>query len=132
MKCGHCKGSHGTVAEVRNCSQFSLNPPKPKITPVTEPGMYRIPVGVYQVTLSKNNRLYARKLVTVMQGGEVHKLEFEYEKGAIFKLAAEDRMTVEQVGELGKITGHCWVCQRKLTVQKSIAAGIGPVCARKV
>jgi mono/diheme cytochrome c family protein len=33
--------------------------------------------------------------------------------------------------EFAKVTGKCGVCHTKLTDPKSIAAGIGPVCAKK-
>ena len=33
--------------------------------------------------------------------------------------------------EYAKVTGKCGVCNTKLTDPKSIAAGIGPVCAKK-
>lgn len=131
IRCAHCKGKHGSVAEVRACSMITTQTGI-KTEPITEPGMYALGSDVFLVELSRNNHLYARKLVATMQGAKVHKLTFEYEKGAIFKLTAAMRMTPEAVAALGKTTGHCWVCARKLTVQKSIDAGIGPVCAKKV
>ena len=128
IKCAHCKDRHGSVADVRACAT------KPVITfvPATEPGVYRTGGDVFLVVRSEKGNLYAKKLVTTMHGDKVHKLTFEYDKGSIFKIQATDRMTLEDVAKLGQTTGHCWVCARKLTVQKSIAAGIGPVCAKKV
>ena len=101
---------------------------------VFEPGMYRTDGVVYLVQCSKKNtdRLYAKRLVPTYHGTELHKLHLEYDKGAIWNIKAADRMTVEEVESLGKLTGHCWVCGRELKVQKSINAGIGPVCAKKV
>ena len=57
---------------------------------------------------------------------------FEYAPGAIKTLAAEDRLTVEQAKEYGALYGTCIVCGRTLTDEKSIEAGIGPVCITKV
>ncbi len=135
IKCAHCKGRHGSVDEVRNCA-YRLPPAgqaaQVKFEPVKEPGMYRVDGDVYLVVRSERGNLYAKKLVTVMQGVQVHKLTFEYDKGSVFKIQSTDRMSVADVAALGKTTGHCWVCARKLTVQKSIAAGIGPVCAKRV
>lgn len=135
IKCGHCKGNHGSVDEVRNCAYVLSavgQSAKRNTNPVTEPGMYRTGGDVFLVVRSEKGHLYARKLVTRMQGVKVHKLSFQYDKGSIFKIQATDRMTLEDVAKLGQTTGHCWVCARKLTVQKSIVAGIGPVCAKKV
>lgn len=136
MKCGHCKDKHETVAEVRHCSVIAATVVIAQVlprTPVSEPGMYQVDGKVFLVVWNKDNtKLYAKKLTPIMKGEEVHKLVFEYDKGSIFTIAAEDRMTVEQLAEMGQTTGHCWVCARKLTVQKSIKAGIGPICATRV
>jgi hypothetical protein len=95
--------------------------------------MYQVDEDVFLVTWNVGEtRLYAKKLTPIMKGDEIHKLIFEYDKGSIFRIAAEDRMTVEQLAQMGRMTGHCWVCARQLTVQKSIQAGIGPVCATRV
>lgn len=131
MICGHCKDRDATVDHVRTCAQ-----PKSAVltrTLVTEPGMYRRGDDVFQVVWNQaQTYLYAKLYVPTYVAGRLHKFEFTYDKGSIFTLDAADRMTVEQVAQLGKQTGFCWVCHRKLTVAKSIAAGIGPVCAKKV
>ena len=132
MKCGHCKAKHETVAQVRACSLGHIQPTAPKFTPVTEPGMYRRDGEVYQVVESKNHKLYAKRLVFTYVNGQVHKIELDYSKGMIFNIHAEDRLTLAEVAEIGKLTNHCVVCRHKLTVKKSIEAGIGPVCAKKV
>lgn len=140
MKCGHCKGKHETVAQVKLCSTVQIAQPivtapqhKDKVT-ITEPGMYRIAGEVFLVERSKRHvgRLYAKRLIPTYVGQKLHKLEFEYQAGAVYRLEPEHRMTVDEVAQLGKLTGRCWVCRHKLTVQKSIEAGIGPVCAKKV
>lgn len=135
IRCAHCQGRHGSVDEVRNCA-YDKSPlgqaAQVKFEPVKEPGMYRTEGDVYLVVRSEKGNLYAKKLVTTMHGTQVHKLTFEYDKGSVFKIQSTDRMTLADVAALGKTTGHCWICTRKLTVQKSIAAGIGPVCAKRV
>lgn len=133
IRCAHCKNRHATVAEVRLCSQVKVAVAVLTRTPVTEPGMYRRNGDVFQVIWNKaETHLYAQRYVPTYVGGKLHKFEFAYDKGAIFTLDAADRMTAAEVGELGKSTGWCWVCHHRLTVQKSIEAGIGPVCAKKV
>jgi hypothetical protein len=133
IKCAHCQGRHGSVAEVRACSLKPIVSVVTQRVPVTDAGMYMTYAGdVFLVQPSAQGNLYAKKLVATMHGDKVHKLEFAYEKGAIFTLDARMRMTVADVANLGKLTEHCWVCGKRLTVKKSIDAGIGPVCAKKV
>lgn len=161
IKCAHCKNKHNTVADVKACSQVQIAFGAPKVpniptaasllapvipnipyipmpAPVkkeliTTAGMYKTGEDVFLVVPTKDGKkLYAKKLVKTMKGDDVHKLHFEYDKGAIWKISETDKMTVDEVAQLGKTTGQCWVCATKLTAKKSIEAGIGPVCAKKV
>lgn len=87
------------------------------------PGMFQTADGaVYRVVLSKAHKLYAKRLNT--SGG------FEYAPGAIFKIAETDRMTLEQAKAFGRRFGVCIKCGAMLVDPASIAAGIGPVCAK--
>lgn len=54
-----------------------------------------------------------------------------YAGGMIRKLNSSHRMTLEQAKEYGALYGVCCRCAAPLTDEKSIAAGIGPVCATK-
>lgn len=133
IRCAHCKDRHATVAEVRSCSQGKSSVAVLERTPVTEPGMYRLNGDVFQVVWNQSEtHLYAKLYVPTFIAGKLHRFDFVYDKGSIFKLDAKDRMTVADVAQLGKQSGWCWVCHRKLKIQKSIEAGIGPVCAKKV
>jgi hypothetical protein len=90
---------------------------------VTE-GFYLVNAGAFKVTRSKETgRLYAKKL-------DLDTGKFEYDKGAIYNLRPETRMTKEQAAEYGRRTGTCMICNRTLTDPKSIAAGIGPICMK--
>lgn len=98
--------------------------------PVTEDGMYRMADGTIakvQIAVNGSGNLYAKRLIVSDDHGS-----FEYEPGLIRKLSADDRMTVEQAAEFGKLYGWCCVCGRTLTDEKSIAAGIGPVCGGRI
>jgi hypothetical protein len=101
-----------------------LNAPKQAST--LEVGMYQLANGeIYRVQASRETgRLYAKHL-DLING-------FEYEVGAIYKLTAGDRMTLEQAKLFGVETGFCCVCGIFLTDPKSVANGIGPVCAKRV
>jgi hypothetical protein len=47
------------------------------------------------------------------------------------KLSDETLMTLEDAKEFGRLYGMCCQCGATLTDEKSIEAGIGPVCAGK-
>lgn len=87
------------------------------------PGFYLVNAGAFKVKKSSKGHLYAMKLDT-----ETGK--FEYDKGAIFNLRPETRMTKEQAAEYGRRTGVCMICNRTLTDPNSIAQGIGPICIK--
>lgn len=102
----------------------------PARKPVTEDGMYRMADGTIakvQYAVNGSGNLYAKRLVISEDHGS-----FEYAPGLIRQLSADDRMTVEEAAEFGRLYGWCCVCGRTLTDEKSIAAGIGPVCAGRM
>lgn len=92
----------------------------------TEVGMYQVASGtIYRVQRSRESgNLYA-KVLNVLGG-------FDYEQGAMSKFSASDKMTLEQAQAFGVATGLCCVCGAFLTDAKSVARGIGPVCATRV
>lgn len=97
----------------------------PKAFAVVEEGMYRKGDAIFRVKRSLSGNLYAMRL-------NVIEMAFEYEAGAISKLTKQDKMTLEEAKAFGVETGFCCVCARFLTDEKSVANGIGPVCAKKV
>ncbi|MFD8654964.1 DUF6011 domain-containing protein [Streptomyces mirabilis] len=103
---------------------------------VTEEGMYRVPggeelwEGVFRVMRSEHGSLYAERFVPPVEedGGAT----FEYDPAAVYALAPEHRMTVEDAAEIGRRLHVCSQCGERLTNPKSVARGIGPVCRKKV
>lgn len=105
--------------------------------PVTH-GMYRLTEkrGSYetgsifkvQKAVHGSGNLYA-KILVVDAPGDGH---FEYAPGAIRLVTVADRMTADEAAEWGRLYGMCIVCSATLTDEKSIAAGIGPICAGRV
>lgn len=93
---------------------------------VTE-GMYNLNGRIYKVLPSRsgNGRHYAQELVGESETG----YKFQYAKGAMYRLRAEHRMTLEQELEWGKLHGHCIDCGILLTHPKSVDYGKGPVCS---
>ncbi len=84
-------------------------------------GIYLTDLGIYRVELSEHNRLYARHLNPA--GG------WTYERGAVYRLTPEQRITLAQAREFGVKYGVCCVCGRLLSDAESVTNGIGPVCA---
>jgi hypothetical protein len=89
-------------------------------------GVYRNADGIiYRVHESRTTgNLYAKVLNVVER-------KFEYEQGAVRRLTAEMRMTIEDAKAFGAEYDFCVVCGAFLTDAKSAAMGIGPVCAKK-
>jgi hypothetical protein len=87
-------------------------------------GIYRRSIDgvMFRVQSSESGRRYAKTLLTT--GG------WDYERGAVFTLKLAERLTLQQVIEWGLDTGVCAVCGRLLSNAKSVAAGIGPICAK--
>ena len=98
--------------------------------PVTEVGMYLNAEGiVFRVKESKAGRLYASRFVPEAQARADR---FVYEGGAVHRLDASMRMTLEQAKALGAQYSQCCVCGRDLSAEVSVEAGIGPVCAGRL
>lgn len=113
--------------------------PAPAPAPVAEVGMYRNAAGdLFKVQRSKTtDKLYAKALTPI--GGSrltdadtVVKFEFVYAPAAVFTLTAADRLTLEEAKAFGIRYGVCCVCGATLVDAKSVAAGIGPVCAGRI
>lgn len=94
-------------------------------TPELAEGMYRVGETIYKVYRTREtNRLVTK---TLTEEG------FEYSgMKPLATIKPEHRMTLDEAKEYGKVTGTCCVCAAKLTNEKSIAAGIGPVCGGRV
>jgi hypothetical protein len=98
-----------------------------------DPGMYKTADGtIYKVqkAVHGSGHVYAKKLVPPAEfGGNA---EFIYAPGALRGLMPEQKMTLEEAKAWGALYGTCVRCGRTLTDERSIADGIGPVCAGKI
>lgn len=152
IKCGHCRQTHTSVLEVKQCSQRPKDAAaRPTIAQITEPtsgaalkvirawqdgqdvsGMYRYGGEIYkvQIAVHGSGRPYAKRLVVVEEDGQKTG-KFEIARGTIYDLVMGDKMSLGDAKEFGLIYGVCCKCGRTLTDDKSIADGIGPVCASK-
>lgn len=106
--------------------------------PAVEPGIYQTPDGsLFKVQKSKGSEnLYAKKLTRIggqrlTEPGEIVHWEFQYAPGAIRVLRAEQKLTLDEAKQFGIKYGVCCVCGAFLKDAKSVANGIGPVCAKR-
>lgn len=98
--------------------------------PVTEIGMYRNADGVFRVKRSRESgNLYAMRLIPE---ATTKSERFQYERGGIYKLTPDNRMTVEECAELGLLYSMCVICGADLIDPKSVARGMGATCAKNV
>lgn len=101
-----------------------------KVAANIEEGMYRKDGVIFRVHRSRESgNLYAKRLNFDLFSGS--KPNFVYAKGAISGLTAEHKMSKDEAKAFGVETGICCVCGAFLTDEKSVAEGIGPVCAKR-
>lgn len=132
MKCGHCgtTGSFVTVEHVWACSQHGDGPHRPEPVPVTEEGIYFDGHDYFKVVIGvTSGKPYAKVWVSEPDSYTVK--GWNYAPGAVKRLNAGMRVTAEQAARFGRLTGACVFCSRKLTDERSIEVGYGPVCAER-
>ena len=56
---------------------------------------------------------------------------WDYARGYVFRLTANELLSVEEVRAFGLRTGMCAICGRTLTDPESVQKGIGPICEGK-
>lgn len=86
---------------------------------------------VYKVQVAHNGsgKKYAKQLHTDPDGD---RWEYQGRNKAFWSLGDGTLMTLEQAQAFGRLYGMCCVCGATLTDETSIAAGIGPVCGRRL
>ena len=158
VKCGNCKDYHASAAQVRLCygtrySAPSMTPENslygglltvPSLAEAPEEGIWVKDGQFYKTQFSADVRLYAKRLVWEepdcggCQNGEYcdprceWTFEWVYEgRKPLHFLNREMRATAEQASAFGGLTGTCVFCSRRLTDERSIAVGYGPVCAER-
>lgn len=90
-----------------------------------------VPLEVVRSVRSGN--LYCRRRIRVPDSSGGWKLEWEYAKGAIFRLREAGReATVDDIAAFSMKHCRCFVCGRELKREASRAKGIGPVCEKTV
>jgi hypothetical protein len=95
---------------------------------ITEVGAYLYEGVIYSV-----RRLYnSKKLIiyTYDVGSKKYLKNYPATKNVLNKLLPTHRLTLEEAEKYSAHTGICCHCGRTLTVLKSVAGGIGPICSK--
>lgn len=97
--------------------------------PAATPGYYVKGDTVYVVVLNKaKTRTYAKQLVISGRG----RARWEFAPGAVRDLDLTIKLTEAEASIMGRQHGVCVVCAKELTDPKSVQAGIGPVCGKRL
>lgn len=110
----------------------SLKVAKTKEVPIkiSEVGAYLLDETIYSIRLGQESKKWqvwsyddnAKKYL---------RNDKEVEKNVLTKVDETNRLTLEQAIKYSAQTGICCHCGRTLTVLKSVAGGIGPICAKR-
>ena len=114
------------VSEIINALKFAK-----EVTPpmkITEVGAYILDGIVYSIRQNSETKRWS-----VWTYSDVAKkyLRNDKEFGVIYKLDTTDRLTLELAIKYSAQVGICVHCGKTLTVLKSVAGGIGPICSKR-
>lgn len=103
-------------------------PKKPSGSSDLKAGVYTDGVAVIRVYLGQQSGKLLAKAVDTVNG----EADYDY-LGLASRYVDETfhRMTLDEVGAMGKTSGTCIICGRRLDDPESVDRGIGPICAAK-
>ena len=141
IRCGHCHRKHESVAAVERCARGQLDSTRAdtghavqvaKPDPATV-GLYRKLGQIYAVDYwGGSGRLVAKRLDRYEDSEGRTAYRMVSSPGMATRLSQADRLDRATAAEFGRLTGTCIRCARPLHLAKSVAAGIGPHCAKKI
>lgn len=110
----------------------------PSTRPTTTPSVVAIldntrepaPIGVYK----KDGDYYRVATLRNSERRAAYRWNgrrWDYARGYVFQLTADELLSVEEVRAFGLRTGMCAICGRTLTDPESVQKGIGPICEGK-
>lgn len=111
-------------------SEMSVFPTRPGVVRknVAVEGVHNVSGQIIKVQRSQNSGyLYAKVLTQELSG----KWSFTHMPGGLKLVSESTKLTLEDAKKYGSLYGTCCVCGRTLTDEKSIAAGIGPICSER-
>jgi hypothetical protein len=125
--------SNGASTHINTVGGTSFNNAKSVVT-VTM-GVFKKDGKIYVVKPNKDKtRVYAKEIVEsperMTENGAVVDFETVYRPGVVFSLTESDRWDLADAKDFLTKFARCIVCGRSLKAAKSVAASIGPVCAK--
>lgn len=97
-------------------------PMKDKAVDNVTPGFYWKDEQIIEAYHTKNGFLVARTIVNNKKGDYLGKAGLA---------GLGEKLTLDEIKEFGRETGHCMICSKELTDPVSIEIGIGPICLAK-
>jgi hypothetical protein len=118
--------SRGDVSAIIN----SLKNVKDAPMKITEVGAYLLDGTIYSIRQSNESKKWS---VWTYEGGNVNKyVRNDVVKNEVLKkVEPKDRLTLELAIKYSAQVGICVHCGRTLTLLKSVAGGMGAICAKK-
>jgi hypothetical protein len=114
------------VSEIINALKFAK-----EVTPpmkITEVGAYILNGIVYSIRQHSETKRWS--VWTYSDTAERY-VRNDKESNVLYQLDTTDRLTLELAIKYSAQVGICVHCGKTLTVLKSVAGGIGPICAKK-
>lgn len=122
--------SRTDVSEIINTLKNSANAEPPCKITTDDVGAYLVDEVVYSIREGRES-----KKLQVWSYSDVAKKyvrnDYKTEKELLSKVEPTDKLTLEKAIKYSAQTGICCHCGRTLTVLKSVAGGIGPICAKR-
>jgi hypothetical protein len=116
------------IAAAERCMRWQQRTREP-----ADEGFYLEGDQVVRVRPSRSGGRYAQRLAIEWDERRNEQVaRWVYVPGLVFRLGEARRLTEAEAAEWGLRFGFCAVCGRSLTAEGSVAAGIGPVCRRRL
>ena len=114
------------VSEIINSLRYAKE--KPEVLKITEVGAYLLDAVIYSIRFNTDRKRWSVWTYSKEFGKW---LKDDTKQEVLKKLEPSNRLTLQQAVKYSAQTGLCCHCGRTLTVLKSVAGGIGPICSKK-
>ena len=118
--------SKSDVSEIINSLRYAKE--KPEVLKITEVGAYLLDAVIYSIRFNTDSKRWSVWTYSKEFGKW---LKDDTKQEVLKKLEPSNRLTLQQAVKYSAQTGLCCHCGRTLTVLKSVAGGIGPICSKK-
>jgi Mg/Co/Ni transporter MgtE len=120
--------SRGDVSAIIN--SLKVAKVKEVVIKISEVGAYLLDETIYSIRLGQESKKW-QVWSYDDNAKKYQRNDKEVEKNVLEKVDETNRLTLDQAIKYSAQTGICCHCGRTLTVLKSVAGGIGPICAKR-